>query len=69
MKPDCLEKLEEKQLDGSAWRYSRTQSMDFKLFKIDYIGGSSYVELHINRRSIINVKIQIKTNIMLVGVF
>ena len=55
-KPDFLGKMGEIQLNVFGWRYLGTRSMDVKFSKLDIIDGTSYVELPIDHRSIINVK-------------
>ena len=48
--------MEEKQVNGSEWRYSRIKTLNVKLSDLDIIGGTSYLELPINHRLIRNVK-------------
>ena len=64
--PDCLykrnvkfdfsEDVEERALNGSGWRYSKTKSMNVKKYKKTDTGDTSYFEFLVQYRSNINFK-------------
>ena len=68
LKTCFVKKVEKIQTNVAGWRSLKKQSMDVKLSKLGFIGGTSNVELPSSQKSITNKEIE-KTFIVLFGVF